>query len=124
MEEGHRSRALFVVCFIILLFCWPVWAQGPGRDRIALVIGNSSYQHWSSLANPSNDAEDVAAKLTELGFNVSVAIDVDRQRMSALINTFAENAQGAETAIIYYAGHGLSVSNVNYLIPVDAISCD
>ncbi len=37
-------------------------------QKIALVIGNASYKY--PLPTPVNDARDVAAKLTELGFEV------------------------------------------------------
>ena len=40
-------------------------------ERVALVIGNGAYRSIATLANPPNDAEDVAAELRILGFNVT-----------------------------------------------------
>lgn len=37
----------------------------------ALVIGNSTYDNVAALKNPTNDAEDVSAKLTDLGCRFS-----------------------------------------------------
>ncbi len=33
---------------------------------------------------------------------------------------FTSAAQGADTAVVYYAGHGVEVDGRNYLVPVDA----
>jgi ABC-type sugar transport system substrate-binding protein len=45
-------------------------AAARAEKRVALVIGNSSYQQAPELRNPKNDATDVAAALRELGFQV------------------------------------------------------
>ena len=34
--------------------------------------------------------------------------------------TFASNADKADWAMVYYAGHGMEVNGVNYLIPIEA----
>jgi hypothetical protein len=88
-------------------------------QRIALVIGNSNY-HGTSLANPTNDARDMAAALRELGFDVTAKIDVTQKQMNRAIAQFGEKLNANTIALFYYAGHGMQVRGKNYLIPVDA----
>lgn len=91
-----------------------------GPSRIALVIGNSGYHHAPRLANPRNDAADVAALLARMGFTVLDGTDLGRDAMEDLMIRFAKAASKAEVAVAFYAGHGIQVEGTNYLIPVDA----
>lgn len=91
-----------------------------GTSRVALVIGNGRYRYAPRLGNPSNDAMDVASLLTRMGFSVMVGTDLMRGDMEDLMIKFAKAAAKADVAISFYAGHGLQVENVNYLVPVDA----
>ncbi|QIG52367.1 caspase [Nordella sp. HKS 07] len=88
--------------------------------RLALVIGNSSYTHVPALANPKNDAADMAAKLKDMGFEVVSGIDLDLVALRDLTRKFIKTLSGAEVALFYYAGHGLQVNGENYIVPVDA----
>ena len=92
---------------------------GVGR-RVALVIGNGAYEHVPALKNPRNDAEDMAAALRDVGFEVVAGTDLDRAAFYERIGEFTERARGAEAALFYYAGHGMQLSGANYLLPVDA----
>jgi tetratricopeptide (TPR) repeat protein len=95
-------------------------AAGFGR-RVALVIGNSAYQAVPALANPTRDAAAIAAALRRLGFaEVTHLADLSKQEMERALIEFAEDAQGADWALVYFAGHGLQLGGENYLIPVDA----
>lgn len=94
-------------------------AAKPQRRRVALVIGNTGYQHVRALRNPANDADAIAKNLRDLGFVVSEGIDLDRARMQAMTRNFLRDAAGAEIALFYYAGHGIQVGGHNYLVPVD-----
>ena len=87
---------------------------------MALVIGNAAYQNAPPLRNPSNDATDIAAKLRELGFDVVEGIDLGKRDMEKRIRAFAEQLNGADVGLFYYAGHGLQVNQKNYLAPIDA----
>jgi TPR repeat protein len=88
--------------------------------RVALVIGNSAYRHVPRLANPSNDARDVAQALRRLGFSVLDGYDLDKHGMDDAFRRFAHEASGADAALFYYGGHGMQFQGVNYLVPVDA----
>lgn len=90
------------------------------ENRVALVIGNSTYQHVPVLPNPGNDASDLAAKLRELGFDVVVGLDLDLAGVRKAVRVFAEKLDSADLAMFYYAGHGLQVNGQNYIVPTDA----
>ncbi|MDP6953234.1 MAG: caspase domain-containing protein, partial [Alphaproteobacteria bacterium] len=93
-----------------------------GEHRIALVIGNSAYRS-SPLVNPANDARLMATALRDNGFDVIEKLDVTQIEMKLAITTFGEKldaAQGNAVGLFYYAGHGVQVGGVNYLIPIDA----
>jgi uncharacterized caspase-like protein len=98
-------------------------APAAAEKRVALVIGNAAYQHAPPLKNPSNDATDIAAKLRELGFDVVEGIDLGKRDMEKRIRAFAEQLNGADVGLFYYAGHGLQVNQKNFLAPVDAELC-
>lgn len=93
----------------------PSWALG----KVALVIGNASYQAAPPLENPRNDATDIGAALGDLGFEVFLGIDQSQSEMRDLIASFGKAAAGAEVAMFYYAGHAFQVAERNYLAPVD-----
>jgi tetratricopeptide (TPR) repeat protein len=90
--------------------------------RIALVIGNSTYQNVPLLPNPRRDAEAIAASLQKIGFEkVRFEVDLSRVKMLRALQDFAAEAEQTDWALVYFAGHGLEMSGVNYLIPVDAV---
>ena len=90
------------------------------QKRVALVIGNSAYRYTPKLANPRNDAADIGAALRKLGFQVIEAFDLDKAAFERAIRDFAVSLQGAQVGMFFYAGHGLQVSGLNYLVPIDA----
>ena len=96
-------------------------ATASADKRSALVIGNSKYTHAGALANPANDANDMAEALTGLGFNVILGLDLDKQGFDAKVREFSRALVEADTAVFFYAGHGLQVSGRNHLVPVDAM---
>ena len=95
-------------------------SQAATGKRVALVIGNSEYRQTSVLANPANDAEDVAATLSGLGFEVIKKANLSKAEMDQTLAGLAARLKGAEIGLFFYAGHGLQVSGQNYLVPVDA----
>lgn len=102
---------------VLFIAASAVLAQGK---RVALVIGNSEYIHTPRLANPKNDAADMAAVLQKLGFTVIEGRDLDKVAMDRKIRDFAQALIGAEIGLFFYAGHGLQVGGQNYLVPTDA----
>ncbi len=101
----------------------PVAPAGPviAERRVALVIGNSAYRAASVLPNPTNDAKGVADAFKAAGFQrVRIVADATREAMIQALRAFQEEADGADWAVVYYAGHGMEIGGVNYLIPTDA----
>jgi tetratricopeptide (TPR) repeat protein len=93
--------------------------------RVALVVGNSAYRSVPALRNPRRDAEAVAEALHQAGFQtVQLAEDLDRESMVKALQAFREEADKADWALVYFAGHGIEMNKVNYLIPVDATLVD
>jgi tetratricopeptide (TPR) repeat protein len=98
----------------------PATVANRGR-RIALVVGNSKYKNVPTLTNPPRDAEAIAAALRAVGFEtVTLTKDAARETLVDALRKFAVDAETAEWAVVYYAGHGIEMNGVNYLIPVDA----
>ncbi|UFZ06474.1 invasion associated locus B family protein [Bradyrhizobium ontarionense] len=94
--------------------------RSPGR-RVALVIGNSAYQNVPALPNPGRDAILVADALRRANFQmVTLQNDLNREQLVGALREFARQAESADWAVVYYAGHGMEVAGVNYLVPVDA----
>lgn len=110
--------ALKLFAGLILLVAEMSAAQA--EKRVALVIGNSSYEHVPTLANPSNDAGDMAAVLKSLGFEVVEGSDLKQNEMRETVRRFGEALQGADVSLFFYAGHGMQVGGTNYLVPTDA----
>jgi hypothetical protein len=100
-----------------LLLCQPAWAG----NRVALVIGNSTYKNAPLLLNPVNDAAIVAATLKNAGFDVvETRLDLQVADMRRTLRDFADQVRDADVAVVYYAGHGIELEGTNYLIPTDA----
>jgi tetratricopeptide (TPR) repeat protein len=95
-------------------------AGSQGR-RIALVIGNSAYRNVVQLSNPHNDAQAIGAALRNIGFDsVIVLVDLAREELQDALRAFAQDARNADWAMVYYAGHGVELNGIDYLVPVDA----
>jgi formylglycine-generating enzyme required for sulfatase activity len=104
---------------VLLLLLAAAHAASAGK-RVALVIGNGKYIHAGTLANPANDASDIAAALKGVGFTVVSGFDLDKPALEKKIREFASSLAGADTGVFFYAGHGLQVAGTNYIVPVDA----
>jgi tetratricopeptide (TPR) repeat protein len=89
--------------------------------KVALIIGNGAYRNVQKLDNPPRDAKLIADTLRGLGFQtVTLAPDVTRDQFFAALRDFSREAEKADWAVVYYAGHGMEIGGVNYLIPTDA----
>jgi len=92
-----------------------------GIKRVALVVGNGAYQNVAELANPVNDAAAMARMFEDAGFDsVTMKQDLGVIEFKRALREFFDVVQDADVAVVYYAGHGIQIGNMNYLIPVDA----
>jgi tetratricopeptide (TPR) repeat protein len=93
-----------------------------GPRKVALIIGNGAYKNVQPLPNPPRDARLIASTFRELGFaTVTLAPDLTRDKFFAALHQFGLDAEKADWAVVYYAGHGMEIGGVNYLIPTDAM---
>lgn len=113
-------RAAFLFLLTLTLVVGGV-VESHAAKRVALVIGNSTYQHTTFLPNPQSDAEAISNTFKRIGFDkVTLKIDQDIDSMRSALREFEVEADGAETAVVFFAGHGMEMGGENYLIPVDA----
>jgi uncharacterized repeat protein (TIGR02543 family) len=119
MRMDSKAYRTATFALFLLLLGGVLLGSSP---RKALVIGNSAYEHTTPLANPVNDANDIAASLEQFGFTVRLVTDATAGEMEREIRSFTSDvdATPTETALFYYAGHGVQFEGVNYLLPVNA----
>jgi uncharacterized caspase-like protein len=96
-------------------------AVQPTEKRVALVIGNGAYQSAVRLDNAVFDAKAVAESFRKLGFQVVDGYDLDIDQMRSKVSEFSAALSDSKSAVIYYAGHGISVDEENYLVPTDIV---
>jgi uncharacterized caspase-like protein len=114
----RRLAAFVAVAWVCCLASQAALAD----KRVALVIGNSSYQNVPALANPANDAAAIAEMFRKASFDtVEARRDLKYMEMRRALREFSDKARGVDVAVIYFAGHGLEVDGTNYVVPVDAM---
>lgn len=87
--------------------------------RVALVIGNAAYDK-SPLANPVNDANDMASALKSCGFDTTLVSDSDLRAMKEAVERFSSRIPRSGVTLFFYAGHAIQVDGRNYLVPIGA----
>jgi formylglycine-generating enzyme required for sulfatase activity len=114
----RTASAIALALCSLWLCCQPAFAT----KRIALVIGNSTYERVPQLQNPVQDASAMSQMFKASAFDtVTLKLDLKASEMRRALRDFADDARDADIAIIYFAGHGLEIQGINYLIPVDAV---
>jgi len=118
---GNRLFGTAIVIGVAILTMVFSPERAFAEKRIALAIGNSNYENVPKLPNPSRDAIAIGQMLRDAHFdNVDVIINASNQELKRALRKFESDADQADIAVIYYAGHGLEIGGINYLIPVDA----
>ena len=111
------AAAIGGTIFLTVLASDAAWAE----KRVALIVGNSTYQTVPQLPNPSRDANAVAKMFRDAGFDsVDVQLNVGNLEFKRAIRKFEAAADQADIAVVFYAGHGVEIAGTNYLIPTDA----
>ena len=112
------SFLLLLFALIALQYAMPsVHAQG--LRKVALVIGNAEYK-TGGLANPVNDANSMKTALESLGFEVTKQLNRDKGQMEDDIDDIVGDLNKGDVCFVFYAGHGVSVGQANFLVPVGA----
>ena len=97
-----------IVWGLVLAGCCFAGSPALAQKRVALVIGNSSYDKVARLANPANDAALVANTLKAAGFDdVELRRDLKIADMRRALRDFIGKSRDADVAVVYYAGHGI-----------------
>jgi len=118
--QPAASVAAPVIAVAPVVASTPAVVPAFGR-RVALVIGNSKYEHVGALPNAINDAKALASSLEATGFqSVTLKYDLSRDQLATALSEFARVADSADWAAVYYSGHGIEYRGTNYMIPVDA----
>jgi hypothetical protein len=113
------SRAIVAALMLVAGF----GSFAHAERRVALVVGNSAYQNAVKLDNPANDVKLMSDTPLMLGFSVvggGARLDLDKAGFDAALREFSLELSGADIALFYFAGHGVEISGLNYLVPVDA----
>ncbi|CAF1054340.1 unnamed protein product [Rotaria magnacalcarata] len=89
------------------------------KRKLALVIGIGKYQHIGSLSNPENDADDMTSELKSIGFTVTKALHLTRDKMDSVLEEFKKSILQSDMVLFYFAGHGVQWKDQNYLLATD-----
>jgi len=116
--KAARLKQIAMGAALMIALAGPgqAWAAG----RVALVIGVGDYTHVRALDNPTRDASLIAQTLRQVGFDVTEVTKPQQESkatLTATLQAFRTKANGAEAAIVYYAGHGVELDGKNYLLP-------
>src|ERR1700730_731172 len=111
-------RALVIVLSMVAMLATANCARAD--QRVAFVVGNGTYKNVPRLPNAPISATAMAGLLQNLGFEVVDGIDLTRDKMTERLIEFGKKAEGADIAVFFYAGHGITIGGTNYLLPIDA----
>lgn len=123
---------LATLCSLSILadstFGQQIGSCAPNRvSRVALVIGNSQYAQSQGklpkLPSVASDVQDVSDALQKIGFRIfekAPRVDLDKSGMVNAIDRFSASIKEGDLVFIYFGGHGVQASGINYLLPVDA----
>lgn len=108
-----------ILLFIAVSLCAMLSHAQQTEARVALVIGNSAYKN-SPLKNPVNDATDISARLKGFGFTVIERNNLTTKQIGSTLREFRSKLTPGSVALVFYAGHGVTIKGKNYLPAVDA----
>ena len=108
-------RVMIAISFLLVGM-----GSAAAASHVALVIGNSVYDHAQELKNAVSDANKIAAALRELGFEVALKKNLNRVDFVREIDVFSGKSEAAEIALIFFAGHGIPYRGQDRVIPIDA----
>ena len=108
-----------VFLFILVIFFYIPVNLLAANEKVALILGNSNYQHLSKLNNTINDAKAIQKSLNDIGFKTTIATDITSEETRKQIRKFSLESKDSPIALIFYAGHGAQVFGENYLLPTD-----
>uniref|UniRef100_A0A3P8T120 MALT paracaspase 1 n=1 Tax=Amphiprion percula TaxID=161767 RepID=A0A3P8T120_AMPPE len=97
-----------------------IYAIGGATDKVALLIGNLSYQNHPQLKAPMVDVYDLTNLLRQLNFKVVSLLDLTESEMRNAVDEFLLLLHKGVYGLLYYAGHGYENYGNSFMVPVDA----
>jgi formylglycine-generating enzyme required for sulfatase activity len=91
-------------------------------NKHAFVVGIDRYDSLPAerqLRKAVSDAVAVGAALRQLGYQVSLAENADRLSLVRQWQLFLNRIEPGDVAAFFFAGHGVEIGGVNYLLPRD-----
>ncbi|KAJ0067991.1 hypothetical protein NL108_014245, partial [Boleophthalmus pectinirostris] len=129
-ESLWTSEADVVICKLFIsfthnqcssgLFLNTVPEQLYATDKVALLIGNLSYQNHPQLKAPMVDVYDLTNLLRQLNFKVVSLLDLTESEMRNAVDEFLLLLHKGVYGLLYYAGHGYENYGNSFMVPVDA----
>jgi uncharacterized caspase-like protein len=104
---------------LVLILWVGVATASLAEKRVALLLAAEDYDQIRPLSNPANDARALEEVLEKLDFQVFIETNRDLKRTRRALEDFKEDAKGADVALLFFAGHGVAIDGVNYLLPTD-----
>ncbi|XP_041856196.1 mucosa-associated lymphoid tissue lymphoma translocation protein 1 isoform X2 [Melanotaenia boesemani] len=102
------------------LFLNSIPEQLYATDKVALLIGNLSYQNHPQLKAPMVDVYDLTNILRQLNFKVVSLLDLTESEMRNAVDEFLLLLHKGVYGLLYYAGHGYENYGNSFMVPVDA----
>lgn len=93
----------------------------PRANCKALCIGMNKYPE-APLTNATSDAQDMAAAMTHLGYEVTSIFDRGTIETRNYLNRFLGTINEGDDVVLTFAGHGASFNSEPYFFPIDAES--
>lgn len=94
-------------------------ADTPAAPRLALLVGNRDYPEPDDLPPTHKNVSDLHQALTDRGFSVTDALDVDAARTRQAIDQFTASVKAGPPETIsffYFTGHGLQLDAESLLV--------
>lgn len=116
-------RVRFGAGLLAILLAVSAPGSAWAANRLAFVVGVDAYANLgpnAQLERPVADARAVATTLEGLGFRVTLlSAGVTQETLLRRFGSFADGIQSGDTALFFFAGHGLAIQGTNYLLPAD-----
>jgi uncharacterized caspase-like protein len=109
-----------LVSLLSLAAAIPAVHAQEGGKRVALIIGNDAYS-ISPLRNAVNDARAMDEALRASNFRTILVENAKKSDMETKVGEFLDMLGPDDTALFFYAGHGVQIANENFLVPVDFV---
>lgn len=121
LSDFHGLPVRLAVAVLLISGIAAQAATDPfAEKRMALVVGIAGYENAPDLSNTTNDGKLISDTLNALNFRVSEHFDIGLDEFRDLLDQFAFEAETADVALVYFAGHGIEVGGRNFLVPADA----